>query len=108
MDLMIKRMELTKKMNNEQERMVGPPMWQPICDQRRTQRDMNATLKNQATAMVIGVTGKNCYLPKNDMLDAEVDGQNLKLLAASGPRQSSLILARETSTGGLDHLQLTL
>jgi hypothetical protein len=105
---MIKRMELRKKMNNEQERMVRPLMWQPICDRRRTQRDMNATLKSQATAMVIGVTGTDCYLPKNDMLDAEVDGQNLKLLAASGPRRSSSILARETSTGGLDHRQLTL
>jgi len=60
MDLMIKRIKPTIEMNNEQERMVGPLMWQPIYDRMRTQRYMNATLKNQATAMAIGVTGKNC------------------------------------------------
>jgi hypothetical protein len=60
MDLMIKRIKPTIEMNNKQERMVGPLMWQPIYDRMRTQRYMNATLKNQATAMAIGVTGKNC------------------------------------------------
>jgi hypothetical protein len=60
MDLMIKRIKPTIEMNNKQERMVGPLMWQPIYDRMRTQRYMDATLKNQATAMAIGVTGKNC------------------------------------------------
>jgi hypothetical protein len=41
------------------------------------------------------------------MLAAEVAGQNLKLLAASGPRGNSLIPALETPTGGLAHLQMT-
>jgi hypothetical protein len=59
-NLMIKRIEPMKKMNNEQQKTVGPLRWQPISDRMRTQRYMNATLKNQATAMAIRGTGKKC------------------------------------------------